>query len=101
MLIPPHAVRTPTRFTVRPLPGPVLRVQITALGHRRFGFARPVAVMIGYADCSRQHFSADVGVWHVDDRTNAPLERMPTVHDGRNATIGFLTTHLSTYAVAN
>jgi hypothetical protein len=42
-----------------------------------------------------------VSVWHVDDATNAPLERMQTVHDRHNAMLGFLTTHLSTYAVAH
>jgi hypothetical protein len=43
----------------------------------------------------------NVTVWHVDDVTDAPLERMPTVNDRHHATVGFLTTHLSTYAVAN
>jgi hypothetical protein len=77
-------------------------VRITARGSRHFGFARPVAVMIGYAHCPRQEFLAgNVAVWHVDDATDAPLERMPTVNDRQNATIGFLTAHLSTYAVAN
>lgn len=101
VLIPQHAVRTPTRFTLRPLPGPTLRIRITADGHDRFGFARPIAVMIGYAHCPRQEFSGEVAVWHVEDRTSARLERMPTVHDRRNVTVGFLTTHLSTYAVAH
>jgi hypothetical protein len=102
ILIPPRAVRTPTRFTIEPLAGPTLRVRITARGSRHFGFARPVAVMIGYAHCPRQEFLAgNVAVWHVDDATDAPLERMPTVNDRQNATIGFLTAHLSTYAVAN
>lgn len=101
VLIPQHAVRTPTRFTVRPLPGASLRVRITANGHRRFGFARPIAVMIGYAHCGRQLASANAAVWHVDDDSQHWLERMPTVHDPANATIGFLTTHLSTYAVAH
>jgi hypothetical protein len=101
MLIPPHAVRTPTRFTVQPLAGRILRVRIFADGHARFGFARPVAVMIGYAHCSRQEFPRYASVWHIDEATNALLERMPTVNDSRNETVGFLTTHLSTYAVAN
>lgn len=102
IFIPPHAVRTPTRFTIQPLPGAVLRVRITARGSQRFGFARPVGVMIGYAHCPRQEFrGGNVSVWHVDDATDALLERMPTVHDRQNATVGFLTTHLSTYAVAN
>jgi hypothetical protein len=102
VLIPPHAVVTPTRFTVEPLAGSTLRVRITARGHERFGFARPIAVMIGYAHCARQTFEGGrVSVWHVDDETNALLERMPTVNDSRNDTVGFLTTHLSTYAVAN
>lgn len=102
IFIPPQAVRTPTRFTIQPLPGATLRVRVTARGNRRFGFARPVGVMIGYAHCPRQEFlRGNVSVWHVDDATDAPLERMPTVHDRRNATVGFLTTHLSTYAVAN
>ena len=102
IFIPPHAVRTPTRFTIQPLAGATLRVRITARGSRRFGFARPVSVMIGYAHCPRQEFvRGDVAVWHVDDATDAPLERMPTVHDRQNTTVGFLTTHLSTYAVAN
>jgi hypothetical protein len=101
VLIPPHAVRAPTRFTLHPLPGRNLRVRITAAGHDRFGFARPIAVIIGYAHCGRQEFRGRVSVWHVDDRTNAPLERMPTVNDYRNETVGFLTTHLSTYAVAH
>jgi hypothetical protein len=102
VFIPPEAVRTPTRFTIQPLAGSTLRVRITARGRERFGFARPVAVMIGYAHCSRQEFlQGNVAVWHVDDATDAPLERMPTVHDRRNATVGFLTTHLSTYAVAH
>jgi hypothetical protein len=58
--------------------------------------------MIGYAHCPRQEFvRGDVAVWHVDDATDAPLERMPTVHDRQHTTVGFLTTHLSTYAVAN
>jgi hypothetical protein len=101
VLIPPHAVQAPTRFTVQPLPGRTLRVRITADGHERFGFARPIAVMIGYAHCGRQEFLRHASVWHVDDRTNELLERMPTVNDGRNQTVGFLTAHLSTYAVAN
>ena len=102
VFIPPDAVRTPTRFTIQPLAGETLRVRITARGRDRFGFARPIAVMIGYAHCQRQEFlSGRVAVWHVDDATNAPLERMPTVHDRHNATVGFLTTHLSTYAVAH
>lgn len=102
VFIPPEAVRTPTRFTIQPLAGPTLRVRITARGRERFGFARPIAVMIGYAQCSRQDFlRGNVTVWHVDDATDAPLERMPTVHDRANATVGFLTTHLSTYAVAH
>ena len=102
VLIPPHAVRTPTRFTVEPLAGSTLRVRITAQGHPRFGFTRPIAVMIGYAHCGRQDFERQpVTVWHVDDQTNAPLQRMPTVHDRDNKTIGFLTAHLSTYAVAH
>jgi hypothetical protein len=102
LLIPPQAVRTPTRFTIQPLAGPTLRVRITARGSRKFGFARPVGVMIGYAHCPRQEFlRGNVSVWHVDDATDAPLERMPTVNDRQNATVGFLTTHLSTYAVAN
>lgn len=102
LFIPPEAVRTPTRFTIQPLAGRALRVRITARGRERFGFARPVAVMIGYAHCSRQELlRGNVSVWHVDDATNAPLERMPTVHDRQNSTVGFLTTHLSTYAVAH
>jgi hypothetical protein len=101
MLIPPQAVRTPTRFTVQPLAGHALRVRIFADGHPQFGFARPVAVMIGYAQCARQEFPRHASVWHIDDDTNALLERMPTVNDSRNETVGFLTTHLSTYAVAN
>lgn len=102
VFIPPEAVRTPTRFTVHPLAGRTLRVRITARGHERFGFARPIAVMIGYAHCSRQDFlRGNVAVWQVDDETDARLERMPTVHDRENATVGFLTAHLSTYAVAH
>jgi hypothetical protein len=101
VLIPPDAVRNPTRFTLQPLRGRTLRVRITAEGHERFGFARPIAVMIGYAHCERQEFLRGAAVWHVDDRTNALLERMPTVNDSRNQTVGFLTTHLSTYAVAD
>lgn len=102
VLVPPHAVRTPTRFTVEPLAGSTLRVRITAQGHRSFGFARPIAVMIGYAHCARQDFEQrPVAVWHVDDQTNTLLQRMPTVHDRDNKTIGFLTAHLSTYAVAH
>jgi hypothetical protein len=101
VLIPPQAVRAPTRFTVQPLAGPVLRVRITAQGYDSFGFARPIAVMIGYAHCERQEFSRHVAVWHVDDETSALLERMPTVNDSRNETVGFLTSHLSTYAVAD
>src|SRR5687768_7106072 len=102
VFIPPEAVRTPTRFTIEPLAGATLRVRITARGRDRFGFARPIAVMIGYAHCSRQEFlRGTLSVWHVDDATDAPLERMPTVHDRQNATLGFLTTHLSTYAVAH
>ena len=102
VFIPPHAVRTPTRFTIQPLAGRTLRVRITARGRERFGFARPIAVMIGYAHCSRQDFlRGNVSVWQVDDVTDARLERMPTVHDRRNATVGFLTAHLSTYAVAH
>ena len=102
VFIPPEAVRAPTRFTIQPLAGSTLRVRITARGRERFGFARPIAVMIGYAHCSRQEFlRGNVAVWHVDDASNAPLERMPTVHDRHNATLGFLTTHLSTYAVAH
>ena len=102
VFIPPEAVHSPTRFTIQPLAGRALRVRITARDRERFGFARPVAVMIGYAHCSRQEFlRGNVSVWHVDDATDAPLERMPTVHDRQNATVGFLTTHLSTYAVAH
>ncbi|HJU67658.1 MAG TPA: hypothetical protein VJ650_05355 [Gemmatimonadaceae bacterium] len=102
IFIPPRAVRTPTRFTIEPLAGPTLRVRITARGRRSFGFARPVGVMIGYAHCPRQEFlGGTVSVWHVDDATNAPLERMPAVNDRQHAIVGFLTTHLSTYAVAN
>jgi hypothetical protein len=99
--VPPAAVRSPTRFTVQPLAGSTLRVRITARGRERFGFARPIAVMIGYAHCSRQEFRGQVSVWHVDDATNALLEQMPSVHDPRNTTVGFLTAHLSTYAVAH
>jgi hypothetical protein len=99
--VPPSAVRTPTRFTVQPLAGSTLRVRITARGRERFGFARPIAVMIGYAHCSRQEFRGILSVWHVDDVTNAPLEQMPSVHDRQNSTVGFLTGHLSTYAVAH
>lgn len=101
VLIPPGAVRTPTRFTIQPLAGRNLRVRILANGHQRFGFARPIAVMIGYGHCGRQEFPRHASVWHVDDASNALLERMPTVNDSRNETVGFLTTHLSTYAVAN
>jgi hypothetical protein len=101
VLIPPQAVRSPTRLTLRTLRGRTLRVQITAVGHERFGFTRPIAVMIGYAHCGRQEFLRHASVWHVDDRTNKPLERMPSVNDSRNQTVGFLTTHLSTYAVAD
>lgn len=102
VFIPPEAVRAPTRFTIQSLAGPALRVRITAPGHERFGFARPIAVMIGYAHCSRQEFlRGHVAVWHVDDETGALLERMPTVNDRRSSTVGFLTTHLSTYAVAH
>jgi hypothetical protein len=101
LLIPPHALRGPTRLTLQPLRGRTLRVRITAEGHERFGFARPIAVMIGYAHCGRQEFLRHASVWHVDDRTNKPLERMPSVNDSRNQTVGFLTTHLSTYAVAD
>jgi hypothetical protein len=101
VLIPPRAVLSPTRFKLQALPGRTLRVRIVAEGHRRFGFARPIAVMIGYAHCSRQEFPRNVSVWHVDDDSSVPLERMPTVNDSRNETVGFLTTHLSTYAVAN
>jgi hypothetical protein len=101
VLVPPHAVRTPTRLALRTLRGRTLRVQIVAVGYERFGFARPIAVMIGYAHCGRQEFLRHASVWHVDDRTNEPLERMPTINDSRNQTVGFLTTHLSTYAVAD
>jgi hypothetical protein len=102
VFIPPYAVRTPTRFTVQPLAGRSLRVRITAKGRARFGFAQPIAVMIGYAHCQRQEFlHGNLSVWQVDDDTNVLLERMPTVHDRRNATLGFLTAHLSTYAVAH
>ncbi len=100
--VPPEAVRTPTRFTIQSLAGPSLRVRISAQGHERFEFARPIAVMIGYAHCTRQEFlRGHLSVWHVDDDTGALLERMPTAHDRRSSTVGFLTTHLSTYAVAN
>ena len=102
VMIPPHAVRTPTRFTIEPLAGSTLRVRITAQGHQRFGFARPIAVMIGYAHCARQDFELGrLSVWHVDDQTNAPLQRMPTVHDPDSDMVGFITAHLSTYAVAH
>jgi hypothetical protein len=102
IFIPPQALRTPTRFTIQLLAGSTLRVRITARGGKPFRFARPVGVMIGYAHCPRQEFlRGSVAVWHVDDATDALLERMATVHDRENATVGFLTTHLSTYAVAN
>ena len=100
--IPPEAVRTPTQFSIQSLAGSALRVRITARGHERFDFARPIAVMIGYSHCTRQEFMrGQMTVWHVDDVTGALLERMPTVHDRRTSTVGFLTTHLSTYAVAH
>ena len=100
--IPPEAVRTRTHFTIQSLAGSALRVRITARGYEGFDFDRPIAVMIGYAHCTRQEFvRGQVSVWHVDDETGALLERMPTVHDRRSSTVGFLTTHLSTYAVAN
>jgi hypothetical protein len=100
--IPPEAVRTPTHFTIQSLAGTALRVRITARGHERFDFARPIAVMIGYSHCTRQEFMrAQVSVWHVDDDTGALLERMPSARDRRTSTVGFLTTHLSTYAVAH
>ena len=99
---PPQAVRTPTHFTLQSLAGSTLRVRLGARGHERFAFARPIAVMIGYSHCTRQEFMrGQLSVWHVDDETSALLERMPTVHDRRNSTVGFITTHLSTYAVAN
>jgi hypothetical protein len=102
VFIPPQAVRTPTRLTIQPLAGHTLRVRITAKGHDRFGFARPIAVMIGYAHCSRQEFlRGNIAVWHVDDLTDALLEPMPTVHDRQHSMVGFLTAHLSTYAVAH
>jgi hypothetical protein len=101
VLFPPDAVRSPTRFTLQALPGRTLRIRVLAAGYERFGFARPVVVMIGYAHCGRQEFPRNISVWHVDDDTGALLERMPTVNDSRNETVGFLTTHLSTYAVAN
>ncbi|HZO18135.1 MAG TPA: hypothetical protein VFB46_04035 [Gemmatimonadaceae bacterium] len=102
LLIPPQAVQTPTRFTMEPLPGGKLGVRIAARGATAFVFARPIAVMIGYAHCPRQELRpGKLTVWHVDDRTGTPLEEMPTVHDPRNAAVGFLTTHLSTYAVAH
>lgn len=100
--IPPEAVRTPTHFTIQSLAGSALRIRIIARGYERFGFARPIAVMIGYAHCARQEFlRGHVSVWQVDDETGALVERMPTLHDRRTSTVGFLTTHLSTYAVAN
>lgn len=100
--VPPQAVRTPTHFTLQSLAGSTLRIRLTARGHDSFAFARPIAVMIGYSHCTRQEFiRGQLAVWHVDDETGALLERMPTVHDRRNSTVGFITTHLSTYAVAN
>lgn len=100
--IPPQAVQTPTHFTLQSLAGSTLRVRLTARGHESFAFARPIAVMIGYSHCTRQEFMrGQVSVWQVDDETSALLERMPTLHDRRNSTVGFITTHLSTYAVAN
>ena len=102
LLIPPQAVQTATRFTMEPLAGGTLGVRIAALGATSFVFARPIAVMIGYAHCPRQELRRGrLTVWHVDDRTGTPLEEMPTVHDPRNTAVGFLTTHLSTYAVAH
>jgi hypothetical protein len=100
--VPPQAVHRPTHFTLQSLAGSTLRLRLYARGHERFAFARPIAVMIGYSHCTRQEFlRGQVSVWHVDDETSALLELMPTVHDRRNATVGFMTTHLSTYAVAN
>jgi len=102
VFFPPLAVGTPTSFTLRNPASQYLEVAIEAAGQHSFTFARPVAVMIGYQHCARQnHPTPQLSVWELDPETNQPVAPMRTFSDPRRQIIGFLTDHLSVFAVAH
>jgi hypothetical protein len=101
IVVPPGAVNERVELTFHRPAGNTLRLDIRANGAEHYTFRKPVAVTISYADCPRQQNVYPLGVWHLDDRTGERLEFMGGVTDPIRRTVTFLTTHLSTYAVAH
>lgn len=100
LVVPPDAVREPTRFTFTLPASPILQVDVSAAGVEHFEFARPVAFTISYAHCSRSDIpDAPLGAWWVDTATLQPLGVMPASDDRRRHRVTFATDHLSGYAV--
>jgi hypothetical protein len=75
-------------------------VDITAGAGKHYSFLKPARVTISYDRCPRQNrFLGTADAWHVDPDTGEPLENMGASVDRRSRTVGFTTTHLSTYIV--
>lgn len=100
--IPAGAVAEPTTFQVVVPVSPYMEVEIHAVGHAGYAFARPAAVTINYARCPDGAVPADApleGVY-VESGTRRVLERMGGTTDKAGHKLTFTTPHLSGYIVA-
>ena len=99
--IPAGAIARPTRVTLTAPAGPTLRVDITAGASPHYTFLTPARVTISYDRCPRQHrLFSHAEAWYFDPSSRQLLEEMDARVDRRDRTIGFTTTHLSTYVVS-
>ena len=100
LVVPPGAVHRPTTFTFTLPESPYLQVDVSAAGVEHYSFARPVALTINYAHCSRSGLpDAPLGAWWVDTETLERLGVVAAVDNRRLRRLTFITDHLSGYAV--
>lgn len=97
--LPFGAITLPQLFEVRTVSGPLVAVDVHAVGLLGFRFQQPVTVTIDYSRCG--DVQGPLRVWYIDPTTHELLEDMGGVNDPVRRTITFQTSHLSVYAVAN
>ena len=96
LLVPPHAVPQPTRFTLTVPASPVVQLQIAAEGYTSYRFRHPVAVWVSYARCTDAELPASsLTAWWVEGSAGM----MAAVDDRAARRVTFLTRPLSGYAV--
>lgn len=99
---PPGAVREPVEVKLTVPASRYVEVDIQVNGQEHYRLARPVLAMLSYGRCGSAAVpGGPLTVWHVDDATRRPIERMSSLDDRGSRTVSFVTKHFSGFVIAN